>query len=190
MAQHARGADVAGTEIGVVSGSHPQRNRIREDRRRLTMATDDDRRESSHGADWTGRLRGAWRALRGEPAVDNRVGGATPPLNLTIMHPQSLLIESLIGGLPGPAIVLDREGRVIAFNAAATTIAPALRQGEPALITLRMPDLVDAIRRAGKRREPQRVEFFERVPLDRWFEAFVTPVRLATEGEGPVDILL
>jgi two-component system phosphate regulon sensor histidine kinase PhoR len=79
---------------------------------------------------------------------------------------------------------------VIAFNEAATGIAPALRRGEPALIALRMPDLVDAIRRAAKRREPQRVEFFERVPLDRWFEAFVTPVRLATGGEGAVDILL
>jgi two-component system, OmpR family, phosphate regulon sensor histidine kinase PhoR len=45
--------------------------------------------------------------------------------------------------------------------------------------------LVDAIRRASRRREPQRVEFFERVPLDRCFEAFVTPVRLATG-----DILL
>jgi two-component system phosphate regulon sensor histidine kinase PhoR len=53
-----------------------------------------------------------------------------------------------------------------------------------------MPELVDAIRRASKRREPQRVEFFERVPRDRWFEAFVTPVRLAGAGEGAVDILL
>jgi len=34
------------------------------------------------------------------------------------------------------------------------------------------------------------VEFFERVPLDRWFEAFVTPVRLAAPEEGAVDILL
>ncbi len=38
-----------------------------------------------------------------------------------------------------------------------------------------MPELVDAIRRARARRSAQRVEFFERVPLDRWFEAFVTP---------------
>jgi two-component system phosphate regulon sensor histidine kinase PhoR len=52
-----------------------------------------------------------------------------------------------------------------------------------------MPELVDAIRRAGKRREPQRVEFFERVPLDRWFEAFVMPVKLAG-GDGPSDFLV
>jgi two-component system phosphate regulon sensor histidine kinase PhoR len=100
------------------------------------------------------------------------------------------LIESLIAGLPNPAIVLDREGRVIAFNAGASAIAPALRHGEPALISLRMPELVDAIRRASKRREPQRVEFFERVPHDRWFEAFVTPVRLANVGEAASDMLV
>ncbi len=71
----------------------------------------------------------------------------------TAAHPQALLIESLIGGLPGPAIVLDRDGRVIAFNAAASAIAPSLRRGEPALITLRMPELVDAIRRATASRD-------------------------------------
>jgi two-component system phosphate regulon sensor histidine kinase PhoR len=92
--------------------------------------------------------------------------------------------------LPGPAIVLDHGGRVIAFNEAATSLAPALRRGEPALITLRMPELVDAIRRASKRREPQRVEFFERVPLDRWFEAFVIPVKLASGGDAHSDIML
>jgi two-component system phosphate regulon sensor histidine kinase PhoR len=34
------------------------------------------------------------------------------------------------------------------------------------------------------------VEFFERVPLDRWFEAFVTPVRLANIADARADILL
>ena len=105
-------------------------------------------------------------------------------------HPQALLIESLIGGLPGAAVVLDRDGRVMAFNAAASSIAPSLRRGEPALITLRMPELVDAIRRAAASSTPQRVEFFERVPLDRWFEAFVTPVKLPGVGGAHADILL
>jgi len=58
------------------------------------------------------------------------------------------------------------------------------------LITLRMPELVDAIRRAAASGRPQRVEFFERVPIDRWFEVFVTPVKLATVGDGRSDILL
>jgi two-component system phosphate regulon sensor histidine kinase PhoR len=155
----------------------------------LIMAKDDDRRDFPSTIGLVGRLRGAWQALLGQTAVVN-TAGVTPAAGRSLAGAQALLIEQLIGGLPGAAIVLDREGRVIAFNEAATGIAPALRRGEPALIALRMPDLVDAIRRAAKRREPQRVEFFERVPRDRWFEAFVTPVRLATGGEGAVDILL
>src|SRR6478752_6387631 len=153
------------------------------------MAIDDERRIFPSAMGLMGRLRGAWQALLGQTASVSSAGAA-PAADRALAGPQTLLIEQLIGGLPGAAIVLDREGRVIAFNETAAGIAPALRRGEPALISLRMPELVDAIRRATKRREPQRVEFFERVPLDRWFEAFVTPVRLAARDEGAVDILL
>ncbi|AXK82983.1 two-component sensor histidine kinase [Pseudolabrys taiwanensis] len=152
------------------------------------MAVNDEALSRAPRSNWPGRLRQAWKVLRGTP-IDNGTG-AIPPLANGSFHAQAPLIESLIGGLPGPAIVLDRDSRVIAFNSAATSIAPVLRRGEPALISLRMPELVDAIRRAGKRREPQRVEFFERVPLDRWFEAFVTPVKLAGGADSRPDILL
>jgi two-component system phosphate regulon sensor histidine kinase PhoR len=83
----------------------------------------------------------------------------------------------LIGALPIAAIALDRTARVLAFNTAASDIAPALRLGESALIALRTPELIDAIRRAAASGEAQRVEYVERVPLDRWFEVFVTPVQ-------------
>jgi two-component system phosphate regulon sensor histidine kinase PhoR len=152
------------------------------------MASNDD--NVVHRAGWLGRLREAWHALFGHAGLRVAAGGAAAAMSHPAAPAQVLLIESLIGGLPQPAIVLDREGRVIAFNEAAAAIAPALRRGEPALITLRMPELVDAIRRATKRREPQRVEFFERVPLDRWFEAFVTPVRLATGDGGGTEIIM
>ncbi len=152
------------------------------------MASEDNRANLPRGADWPSRLRGAWLALLGRPADPNI--GRILPISSPSVHPQASLIESLIGGLPGPAIVLDRDGRVVTFNAAAAAIAPSLRSGEPALITLRMPELVDAIRRAATSWTPQRVEFFERVPLDRWFEAFVTPVRLANVDNVLSDIML
>jgi len=153
------------------------------------MATHEQSGNFPTRANWLGRLREAWHALFGQAGLSGASSDVAPTAGRVTPSAQAMLIESLIGGLPNPAIVLDREGRVIAFNEAAATIAPALRRGEPALITLRMPELVDAIRRATKRREPQRVEFFERVPLDRWFEAFVTPVRL-TAGDAGSDILL
>jgi len=153
------------------------------------MAIEDDRRDVSSANGLAGRLRGAWHALFGSPTIINsaavaRTGGQV------VASPQAQLIEQIIGGLPSAAIVLDREGRVVAFNEAATGIAPALSRGELALIGLRMPELVDAVRRAARRREPQRVEFFERVPLDRWMEAFITPVRIGAGGEPNVDLLL
>jgi two-component system phosphate regulon sensor histidine kinase PhoR len=154
------------------------------------MTSEDNSANLPRGADWPSRLRGAWLALLGRLGADANTGRGLPIYDRTAAHPQALLIESLIGGLPGPAIVLDRDGRVIAFNAAASAIAPSLRRGEPALITLRMPELVEAIRRATASRTPQRVEFFERVPLDRWFEAFVMPVKLATGSDTQSDILL
>ena len=151
------------------------------------MAINDERR--SLPTPLVTRVRSAWLALLGRTEAMTGASNV-PAAGRAIAEPQALLIEQLIDGLPEAAIVLDREGRVIAFNEMAISIAPALRRGEPALIALRMPELVDAIRRATKRREPQRVEFFERVPLDRWFEAFVTPVTLTLDAGGTADILV
>jgi two-component system phosphate regulon sensor histidine kinase PhoR len=142
---------------------------------------------------WLARLARAWNVLRGKPPAGLSAvteTGGTITWRGAIPRGQLSVIEATIAGLHEPAVMLDREGTVFAFNAAAQTIAPGLRAGEPVLITLRMPELVDAVRRAGKRREPQRVEFFERVPLDRWFEAFVTPVRLPLDDHRAADLLL
>jgi two-component system phosphate regulon sensor histidine kinase PhoR len=93
------------------------------------------------------------------------------------------VLSALIAALPEPVVVLDGEGVVLAANARALTLAPALRKGEPALFALRWPAIVDAIRRAGASGEPQRVEFSERVPIDRWYEAHVIPAApAALEG--------
>ncbi len=152
------------------------------------MASDSNASDMPLRAGFMSRVRAAWRVLRGAGPASG-AGGAVVARGAA-GHPAARLIESLIAGLPGPAIVLDRDGRVIAFNEGALGLAPAMRRGDPALISLRMPELVNAIRRASRRREPQRVEFFERVPRDRWYEAFVRPVRLAA-GEGvPSDLLL
>src|SRR6202521_1869932 len=76
-------------------------------------------------------------------------------------------IEILIGKLPDPVIVLDRDGRVVAFNARASAMAPALSRGEAVSLALRVPEIVDAIRRAGAGAGAQRGEFSERGAGDR-----------------------
>ena len=86
------------------------------------------------------------------------------------------LLEAVVTGLPDPVIALDRNGRVLTLNAPARSLAPALRQGEPVSLALRMPELIEAIGRAYATGEEQRVQYSERVPVDRWFETIVMPV--------------
>jgi two-component system phosphate regulon sensor histidine kinase PhoR len=100
--------------------------------------------------------------------------------------PIAILLEGMIGGLPDPVVALDWKGRIAAFNEAASAVAPALRQGELVSIAFRMPEVVDAVRRASIKNETQRVEFFQRVPIDRWFEVIVTPVKF--HKDYPADL--
>src|SRR5579863_3661205 len=98
-------------------------------------------------------------------------------------------LRAVVAGLPDPVIALDRDGRVLALNDRARTLAPALRQGEPVSLALRMPELIEAIGRASARGEEQRVAYAERGPLDRWFEAIIMPVK-REPGLDRADLVL
>ncbi len=97
-------------------------------------------------------------------------------------------VGAVVASLPDPVILLDRDGRVMDFNAGAAAVAPALRRGDPASIVLRMPELVEAMREVYGTGTPRRIEFSERVPTERHFEAFLSPVMLP--GRQAVLIVL
>lgn len=91
------------------------------------------------------------------------------------------LVGAVLSGLPDPVVALDAEGTVVAFNARATAIAPALRRGEPVSLGMRNPEVLGAIRRAGTSGEAQRAEFIVRVPVECWYEAVAVPVTPASD---------
>jgi two-component system phosphate regulon sensor histidine kinase PhoR len=97
------------------------------------------------------------------------------------------LIDALVSGLPDPVVVVGKYSRVVAFNASAGALAPALRRGDPVSISLRMPELVEAIQQVGASGKPQRIEFSERLPSGRWWEAFVAPISVSAL---PAEFLL
>jgi two-component system phosphate regulon sensor histidine kinase PhoR len=101
-------------------------------------------------------------------------------------------LQDLISALPDPTIVLAPDGRVVSFNAQASTMAVALRRGDPVSIALRAPEVIEAIRRCVASNKAERVEFAERVPAGRWSEAFVTPVHdsASLSGSRPALLLL
>ena len=63
-------------------------------------------------------------------------------------------------------------------------------RGEPVSLGLRVPEVLEAIRRARASGIAQRVEFSERVPLDRWYEVIVTPISSPGAGRDPGLVLL
>jgi two-component system, OmpR family, phosphate regulon sensor histidine kinase PhoR len=99
-------------------------------------------------------------------------------------------LDAVVAGLPDPVIALDRNGRVLTLNEPARSLAPALRQGEPVSLALRMPELIEAIGRAYASGEEQRVEYSERVPVDRWFEMIVKPVAREPKLAKPDLVLM
>jgi two-component system phosphate regulon sensor histidine kinase PhoR len=100
------------------------------------------------------------------------------------------LLRALVAGMPDPVVALDRDGRVLALNDRARALAPALRYGEPVSFALRMPELLEAIGRAATQGEEQRVVYSERVPLDRWFETIVMPVKRDPSLSRPDLVLM
>ncbi len=99
------------------------------------------------------------------------------------------LLRAVVAGLPDPVVALDRDGRELALNERARALAPALRQGEPVAFALRMPELIEAIGRAAGGEE-QRVVYSERVPLDRWYETIVMPVKREPGAVRPDLVLM
>jgi two-component system, OmpR family, phosphate regulon sensor histidine kinase PhoR len=98
----------------------------------------------------------------------------------TRAHPGDLVIDAVISGMPDPVIVLERDGIVGAFNIKALEIAPALTRGQPLSFALRNPGVLEAFRRAATAGAGLRVEFFQRVPADRWSEAVISPIMTET----------
>ena len=103
-------------------------------------------------------------------------------------HPITDALRAVIAGLPDPIVALDAEGIVLAHNAKSGALAPALRPGQPISLGLRMPEVLDGVRRAAATGTAQRVEFTARVPVDSWFEVHITPVKL-NEGAPRPDLI-
>jgi two-component system phosphate regulon sensor histidine kinase PhoR len=73
--------------------------------------------------------------------------------------------------LPDPCFILDRRG-VVRYANDRATVTFQIRAGDALTFRLRVPDLVAAFDRVAKGGPPERVEFSERVPTERWFAAW------------------
>jgi two-component system phosphate regulon sensor histidine kinase PhoR len=103
---------------------------------------------------------------------------------------ETAVVSAVVAGMPDPAVLLDRAGRVIHLNAAAAQLAPALRKNELAQFALRSPEIITALREAIATSESRRATYLDHVPVDRWMELIVTPVPVPTAFGGTDTCML
>jgi two-component system phosphate regulon sensor histidine kinase PhoR len=137
-----------------------------------------------------GMLTRLWQGLSGAGARERADPAAPAAGDLAQAAPAPALLDAVIAAMPDPVVVLDHDGRVMAFNAEALALAPALRRGGAASIALRTPELVEAIRAARQSGRMQRVEFSSGALPPRWSEAFVVPATPAADDGGRAGILV
>src|SRR6185437_2650828 len=103
---------------------------------------------------------------------------------------ESPAVAAVVAGMPDPAVLLDRAGRVLHLNAAAAQLAPALRKNELAQFALRSPEIITALRETIATTEPRRTTYLDQVPVDRWMELIITPVPVPTLFGGTDKCML
>jgi two-component system phosphate regulon sensor histidine kinase PhoR len=116
-----------------------------------------------------------WRLNDGLPSREEQ---------LTANPVQMPAVRAVVAGMPDPAVLLDRAGRVLHLNEAAAQLVPALRINELAQFALRSPEFVTALREAIATAQPRRATFADHVPVDRWHELIITPVPVPTAFDG------
>ena len=103
-------------------------------------------------------------------------------------HLLSPFAAKLVGAMPEPAVIVGADGCAVAANKPAFALLPAIKIGEPFILALRTPDVIDALRRVMASGEAETVLWSERVPIERLFEVCVAP--LAAEAGEVVATLL
>ncbi|MBJ6132311.1 PAS domain-containing protein [Ochrobactrum sp. Q0168] len=81
--------------------------------------------------------------------------------------------ERLADLLTDPMIVFDHGGTVLFANASALEAFQSLESGTALFLRFRAPEMHALIQGVIADGEPRSIEYFERVPIDRWYKAMV-----------------
>lgn len=83
---------------------------------------------------------------------------------------------ALVRAFPEAAILLASDGAILTGNDAAAEAFGALRVGFPISLTVRAPEIVQAVREVSGGGASRLVPFNVRVPVERSFEAHIVPI--------------
>ncbi|HEV2575175.1 ATP-binding protein [Methylocella sp. CPCC 101449] len=86
----------------------------------------------------------------------------------------SQIVSALIGALPDPVLVVDGNRRIIATNSGARILFTNATVGGALTLSVRAPDILDAVLRILDGGERECVLWSEPVPVERLFEVYVS----------------
>jgi two-component system phosphate regulon sensor histidine kinase PhoR len=81
--------------------------------------------------------------------------------------PADALLDRVLAGLPDPVIAINAAEEVVALNPPALALGPALMRGQPISRGVRVPEVLDALRRARASGGAQQASYLQRVPVER-----------------------
>ncbi|MGH6874690.1 MAG: phosphate regulon sensor histidine kinase PhoR [Aestuariivirgaceae bacterium] len=116
----------------------------------------------------------------------------TPTDENTAASEPLALLAAVAHALPDPFLLLSRDGHVAIANRAAEDVFETQLTGKHISHTVRSPVILDAVQEVIAHREPLRVDFEQRIPLQRRFEASIAPVAKSDSSmpERPAIIIL
>jgi len=97
--------------------------------------------------------------------------------------------QAILDVLPDACIVLTADGIVMWANAAAREQFGIFSAGNPFSFTMRVPELVRAVEKAGRSGLSERARWSEKVPTSRWYEAFIAPFNLSADTPQNKDAI-
>ncbi len=90
-----------------------------------------------------------------------------------------------VNALPNPCYVVDERGTTLFANRVAQERFGVIASGDPLSFRLRAPSLLEALDRVSHGGEPESIEWSEKVPIELWLEAYISPMRSSSnKGEG------
>jgi two-component system phosphate regulon sensor histidine kinase PhoR len=99
-------------------------------------------------------------------------------------------VDALLSNIPDPVILVDRQGVVREANEAARNLLPALRVAQPLSYALRAPDILGGIETVLASGESQRIEYHQRVPMERTFDVQIGALGIASGEPEPRGVML
>jgi two-component system phosphate regulon sensor histidine kinase PhoR len=100
---------------------------------------------------------------------------ADPHANANFNEPAVFRLsgQQLAAQLPDPLIIFDHAGTILFVNPAANGAFPPLARGGALLMHFRAPEMQTLVQAVMADALPRSVDYFERVPVERWYRATV-----------------